>query len=291
MFDNAYGLIAISVLMHVIWNLLARQADSKANYLWWGLLAHLLILGPYSVWHLILNAHWNLVLALALVATALANAFYFVALRKAYQFAPVSLVYPVARSSPLLIALWSWLLFSDSLSFLESFAIVVGVLGLWLLAASSRKGDARHALPWAGLAALGTSVYSISDKVAVEYLPGFAAQLGYISVGYACSFLTLTIIQKQETGRWTPLLRPHWALILVGGLCIGTAYSLVVRAMRDLPAAHAVSFTNSGIVLAVLLSIIVFKEREHWQARIIGSLVVSIGLIVLALSQSKGLSN
>lgn len=284
MFDNAYWLIAISVLMHVVWNLLARQADSKANYLWWGLLAHLVILGPYSLWHLIQHAHWNSTLAFSLVATAMANAFYFVALRKAYHFAPVSLVYPVARSSPLLIALWSWLLFADTLTFAEIFAIIVGVLGLWLLAASTQKGDARHALPWAGFAALGTSVYSISDKVAVEYLPGFAEQLGFISVGYACSFLTLTVLQKKETSRWTPLIRPHWGLILVGGLCIGTAYALVVRSMRDLPAAHAVSFTNAGIVLAVLISIFVFKEREHWQARIFGSVVVSIGLVVLALA-------
>lgn len=284
MIDNAYWLIAISVLMHVVWNLLARQVDSKANFLWWGLLAHLIMLGPYSVWHLIQNAHWNMVLVLALVATAAANSFYFAALRKAYHFAPVSLVYPVARSSPLLIALWSWILFSDTLTFAESFAILVGVLGLWLLAASSRKGDARHALPWAGFAALGTSIYSISDKVAVEFLPGFPVQLGFISIGYACAFVTLTIMQKKETGRWTPMLRPHWVLILVGGFCIGTAYALVVRAMRDLPAAHAVSFTNAGIVLAVLLSIIVFKEREHWQTRIMGSLVVSAGLVMLSIS-------
>lgn len=283
MFENPYLLIALSVLMHVVWNLLARHADSKANYLWWGLLAHLVILGPYCLWQLVQNATWNSTLVLASVTTAVANAFYFVALRRAYHYAPVSLVYPLARSSPLLIALWSWLLFSDTLKLIECVAILIGVAGLWLLAASTKQGDTRHALPWAGAAALGTSVYSISDKIAVNYLPGFAEQLGYISIGYACSFLTLTMMQKKETGRWSPSLRPPLYLILVGGLCIGTAYALVVRAMRDLPAAHAVTFTNAGIVLAVLLSIFVFKERDNWRARVFGSVVLSIGIVVLAM--------
>ncbi|MFT6905081.1 MAG: phosphonate utilization associated putative membrane protein [Oleiphilaceae bacterium] len=284
MFENAYWLIALSVLMHVVWNLLARHADPKANYLWWGLLAHLIILAPYSIWQLVKNAEWNLELTLALTASGLANSLYFVALRRAYYYAPVSLVYPVARSSPLLIAFWSWLLFSEVLSLEEFVAIIISVAGLWFLAASTKQGDARHALPWAGIAAFGTSVYSISDKVAVEYLPGFTEQLGYISVGYACSFVALTIIQKKESGSWRPQVRPHWSLILIGGLCIGTAYALVVRAMRELPAAHVVSFTNGGIVLAVLLSIIMFKEREHWKMRILGSLVVSAGLILLVFN-------
>jgi uncharacterized membrane protein len=68
---------------------------------------------------------------------------------------------------------------------------------------------------------------------------------------------------------------------LIGGLFIGTAYALVVRAMNELPAAHVVSFTNGGIVLAVLLSILLFGEREHWRYRLIGVLVISSGLVLL----------
>ncbi len=65
----------------------------------------------------------------------------------------------------------------------------------------------------------------------------------------------LSIVQYRETNHWIPAIRPAWMYILVGGLFIGTAYALVVRAMGELPASHVVSFTNAGIVLAVLLSI------------------------------------
>lgn len=152
------------------------------------------------------------------------------------------------------------------------------------LAASSKHGDARHALPWTGLAAVLTSIYSLSDKVAVSYLPGFAEQLGFITVGYTASFLVLTLMQRIESRMWVPEKRPPIVHILIGGLFIGTAYALVVRAMRELPTAHMVSLTNAGIVLAVILSIVVFREQLHWQLRLSGSLVVSLGLILLGLA-------
>jgi phosphonate utilization associated putative membrane protein len=279
--DNAYLLIGASVLMHVAWNLMARHVESRANYLWWGLLAHLVILGPYAIWHLIKNADWQTPLLIALLSTSLANTLYFIALRRAYHYAPVALVYPLARSSPILIVLWSWLFFSQAISLWEGVAISTSVLGLWILAASSRHGDARHALPWTVLAALATSVYSLSDKVAVQYLPGFSEQLGFISIGYTTSFVGLTLLQRAETNSWLPQARPPLRYVLIGGLFIGTAYALVVRAMNELPAAHVVSFTNAGIVLAVLLSIRLFGERENWWCRLMGALVVSCGLVLL----------
>jgi phosphonate utilization associated putative membrane protein len=279
--NNAYLLIGISVLMHVVWNLLARHVDTRANYLWWGLLAHLLLLGPWALWNLLVHARWNSTLLLAMLVTALANTLYFIALRRAYHFAPVALVYPLARSSPLLIVLWTWLFFADNLSPVETAAIGVSVLGLWILAASSRDGDARHALPWTLVAAFCTSLYSLSDKAAVVYLPGFAEQLGFITVGYAASFVGLSLLQRRHTGRWIPSARPSWTQVLVGGVCIGVAYALVVRAMRELPAAHVVTFTNAGIVLAVLLSIFVFQEKAQWRQRLGGAGVVGAGLLLL----------
>jgi hypothetical protein len=59
MWENAYLLIGVSVLMHVVWNLLARQVDSRNNFLWWGLLVHLLMLGPFALWQLLTTAIWG----------------------------------------------------------------------------------------------------------------------------------------------------------------------------------------------------------------------------------------
>jgi len=286
MMDNAYLLIGLSVIMHVTWNLLARHVNPKTNYLWWGLLAHCVILGPYALWQLIHNALWNWTLMAAIATTSCALTFYFISLRRAYQYAPVSLVYPLARSSPLLIALGSLLFFGNAFSKFELFAILLSVVGLWVVASSSGLGDTKKALPWTFAAALATCVYSMSDKIAVEYLPGFSEQLGFATIGYLFAFIGLTLEQRWESGIWIPAKKPPLLFIIIGGCCIGTAYALVVRAMTTLPAAHVVSFTNAGIILAVLLSILVFHERERWKQRLLGALIISSGLILLYLTKS-----
>jgi phosphonate utilization associated putative membrane protein len=270
--------------MHVVWNLLARQVESKANFLWWGLLAHTVLLAPYAIWQLIIHTSWHAELLIALPFSAISNAIYFISLRKAYHYAPVAIVYPLARSSPILIAIWMLLFFEVGLTWVEWLAITLSVSGLWLLAISSRKSIAKQAIPWAILAAFSTSIYSISDKIAVNHLDGFAEQMGFISIGYSLSFFALSWLNKKETGNWCPTIRPRIDFILIGGLFIGTAYALVVRAMHNLPAAHVVAFTNTGIVLAVLLSIFVFHEKESWRKRLSGSLVVVAGLLLLMLA-------
>lgn len=273
--------------MHVAWNLLARHVDSRSNYLWWGLLAHLVLLGPWAFWRLVADSHWDMKLTIAMSVSAIANTLYFIVLRKAYHYAPVALVYPIARSSPLLILLWSWLLFDEGIGLGAIIGIGISAVGLWVLAGTSKKGDTRHALPWALLAALATSIYSLSDKLAVSYLPTFGSQLGFISVGYFTSFIGLSISNYQDNNSLIPSHRPKSIYILLGGLFIGVAYALVVRAMLELPAAYVVAYTNAGIVLATVLSIWIFREKENWMSRLFSASLITAGLIVLSLGKNE----
>lgn len=211
------------------------------------------------------------------------NAVYFIMLRKAYRYASVALVYPIVRSSPVLIVIWGWLIFDQNVSFTGMLGIGISVLGLWILPGTSKQGNAARALPWALIAAVATSIYSLSDKIAVSYLPTFGAQLGFITIGYAVSFISLAFIQFFEHGTIFPACRPKLVYIVSGGLFIGMAYALVVRAMLEIPAAYVVSFTNAGIVLATILSICLFNEKERWRMRVFAACIVTLGLIILGI--------
>ena len=283
MLSGAAPALAGSVLMHVAWNLLARHVDPRCNYLWWGLLVHTLVFGLWGLTRLAADAAWTPALTLALTCSAAALAVYFQALRHAYRHAPVAFVYPVARSSPLLVALLGWLLFGAALGPWGWAGILLSLLGLLLMSATARHGDARHAVPWALLAALCTTVYSLSDKSALAYLPTFGSVVGFASAGYLAAFLGLTALNLREHGRLVPARRPPWTYLLAGGLCVGPAYVLVIYAMRWLEAAHAVSYTNAGIVLATLLSVTLFREREAWRTRLAAALLISLGLGVMSL--------
>jgi len=276
--------LTAAVLMHVAWNLLARASHPDSRFLWWALVGYLVILGPWSLYALATEAHWSYSLAGLLVVSALANSLYFLVLGAAYRHAPVALVYPIARSSPLLIAIWSSLFFGEVIAAGGWFGILVSVGGLLLMAASARHGDSRRALLWAVIAAVATSVYSLSNKLAVTSLPTYGAQLGLVSTDLFASFVALSIEQRVRLGRWRPPAMPPIIRWLPAGLFIGNAYGLVIFAMQYLSAAYAVAFTNAGIVLAGLLSILVFGEREHWRTRLAAIAIITAGLGVLAFS-------
>lgn len=271
--------------MHVTWNLLARHQRGETRMLWWALLAHCLLLGPWGLYTLFNEADWSTRLVLALFISAGSNALYFYALNRAYEIAPVALVYPVVRSSPILIALWSILLFQQSLAPGAWAGIGLNVAGLLIMASSAWQKNVPHALGWALLAALCTSLYSLSDQAATTALPSFGALIGFITVGYLLSLAVLTRQTLLETGHWKPRLRPQLSYIIIAGLCVGLAYALVIHAMRELPAAIVVAFTNAGIVIAGLFSILLFGERDHWQRRLLALLIICCGLLVLSLSR------
>ncbi len=281
---SAAAALTAAVLMHVAWNLLARASRPDARFLWWALAAYLVVFGPWSLAALATDVRWSWGLAALFAVSALANAVYFLVLGAAYRLAPVALVYPIARSSPLLIALAGSVVLGEALAAGGWAGIAVTVAGLLLLASSSWHGEGRRVLWLAVTAAAATSVYSISNKAAVVSLPTYGAQLGLVSTDLLASFVALTVEQRLLLGRLNPSVRPPLARFLPAGLCIGNAYGLVIYAMQTLPAAYAVAFTNAGIVLAGLLSIFLFGEREHWRRRLAAIAIVTSGLGVLAWS-------
>lgn len=285
MHEQAYLAIGGSVAMHVAWNLLVRHQGARTNMLWWALALHCATLGLWGLYALVSEAHWGRELALFLLLSASANTLYFLALNRAYEHAPVALVYPIVRSSPLLIGLWSVLFFGESLALSAWGAILVSVAGLMLLAGTAWRKDGFDALPLALAAALATSFYSLSDKAATAFLPTFGSLVGFVTVGYTASFIALTLQMRLKHGAWRPERAPRLPYLLIAGFSIGLAYALVIHAMRHLPAAVVVTFTNAGIVVAGILSIFLFREHAHWRMRLAGIMVICIGLALLGLSR------
>jgi phosphonate utilization associated putative membrane protein len=279
---SAYTALALSVLLHASWNLMARRTEPDRRFLWWALLAFMVLVGPWSLVTLVTDAAWSWRLAALLSVTCLAEAVYFFALGVAYRHAPVPLVYPLARSSPILIAVWTTLIAGAALPVSGWAGIGVSVTGVLWLAWTARGGVPARALPYALLAALSTSIYSTSNKFAVPALPSYTAQLGYVGVTFVAAWLALSWENHRRLGHWIPRAAPHPAKWIGGGLLIGNAYALVIYAMQFIPAAYAVAFTNAGIVLAGLIAMVVFRERERWRSRLAAMLLICLGLFVLA---------
>jgi phosphonate utilization associated putative membrane protein len=283
MMNGAVLAVAASVVMHVTWNLIARHQARDAYPLWWVLLAHLVLLGPWGVYALVNEVQWTPALVQWMLISASANVVYFMGLRLAYEHAPVAFVYPLVRSSPVLIALWSTLFLGETLGAFAWSGILVSVAGLVVLARVGASAQDGRALPWALLAMFATSIYSLTDRAATAHIPGFGGLVGFVSIGYFASWLALTIDLRRTTGSWRPRARIGLPVAVVGGLCVGLAYALVIHAMRSMPAAIVVAFTNTGIVLASLISIFVFKERFAWRARAVAACIICAGLLMMVV--------
>jgi phosphonate utilization associated putative membrane protein len=283
MMNGAVLAVAASVVMHVTWNLIARHQARDAYPLWWVLLAHLVLLGPWGAYALVNEVQWTPALVQWVLISASANVVYFMGLRRAYEHAPVAFVYPLVRSSPVLIALWSTLFLGETLGAFAWSGILVSVVGLVVLARVGASAQDGRALPWALLAMFATSIYSLTDRAATAHIPSFGGLVGFVSIGYFASWLALTIDLRRTTGAWWPRARIGLPVAVVGGLCVGLAYALVIHAMRSMPAAIVVAFTNTGIVLASLISIFVFKERLAWRARAVAACIICAGLLMMVV--------
>jgi drug/metabolite transporter (DMT)-like permease len=158
MISGAALAVAASVVMHVAWNLIARHQSRDAYPLWWVLLAHLVLLGPWGAYSLFTEVQWTPTLGKWVLISATANVVYFVGLRRAYEHAPVAFVYPLVRSSPILIALWSTLFLGETLGVFAWTGLLVSVLGLVVLARVGGNAHDIRALPWALLAMFATSI-------------------------------------------------------------------------------------------------------------------------------------
>lgn len=283
MMNGAVLAVAASVVMHVTWNLIARHQSRDAYPLWWVLLAHLVLLGPWGAYSLVNEVQWTPALVQWVLISASANVVYFMGLRRAYAHAPVAFVYPLVRSSPVLIALWSTLFLGETLGVFAWAGILLSVVGLAVLARVGGSAQDLRALPWALLAMFATSIYSLTDRAATAHIPGFGGLVGFITIGYFASWLALTIDLRRATGAWRPRARISLPVAVIGGLCIGLAYALVIHAMRSMPAAIVVAFTNTGIVLASLISVFVFNERFAWKARSVAACIICAGLLMIAI--------
>ena len=284
---NAALALSASVAMHVAWNLMARQQKAEAHPLWWVLSAHLVLLAPWGLYHFFTEARLDRQQNLLLAGSAIANAIYFLSLRRAYAHAPVALVYPLVRSSPLPIALVSTAFLQESLTQQSWIGVVVSVLGLLLMSGSISEKKERRALMWAFIAMMCTCAYSITDRSGTQGLQQFSSLLGYLSFGYFLAWVVLTLEMKCTLGIWKPKAKPPVAMILLGGLFVGLAYALVIYAMKFMPVAVAVAYSNAGIVLASLFSILILKETHAWRRRLLATTVICAGLFIMASEKTS----
>jgi drug/metabolite transporter (DMT)-like permease len=284
MSPGVLALLLAAAALHAGWNLVLKQAGETHAVTWWALAASAVLFVPL----VLLSRPFPAAALPYALASAAAEAAYFVLLASAYRLADFSLVYPLARgAAPLLLAV-------GAVAFLGERPTPAGVGGLALLVgglvtvgmgAPRREGAARHATTRGIAAAAGVAaciaLYSAIDAAAVRRFP--LAPYGALIMGLTVLFITPMVLARYGGRRLVAELRRNRGRIAVVAPLMLLSYGLVLLAYSAAPVTYAGAVREVSIVFAALAGRFLLGEGFA-RARIAGSVLIFAGIVAIAVA-------
>ena len=291
--------------MHAGWNFFGKKTSPTLAFFFLTMVAGAVLFSPLVALNWSLIRAFNSEIILLLFLTGFFQSLYLWGLAEAYKAGDMSIAYPIARSSPLIMVGVSTFLLGQQQAISVQAVLGMGmiVIGCLLIPLPSFKAFtwrnyANRTTLFALVAAFATAGYSLVDNRAtflMRHLQDDGGQalagasdvaLVYVTLQSAFAviwmvwFVLRTSSQRQECQQ---LLRHQWqAVLLTGGLMLGT-YSLVILSMAFVDnVSYVVAFRQLSIPLGVLFAVIGFGESLRGP-KIMGVLITFIGLVAVAL--------
>ncbi|MFW6195045.1 MAG: EamA family transporter, partial [Chloroflexota bacterium] len=270
-------LVVMSAFAHALWNFLAKRAERPEVFTWWMAAAANVILLPLAVYLLITETPqpdgW-----LFLAATWVLHLVYFLTLSRAYRDGDLSLVYPVARGTGLvMIPIAGVAVLGESVSppaIAGAAAIVVGIFTLsWWgrfreVLRSPFKTFRAPGMAYAVVTGLVIAAYSAVDKRGVDHVTPMLYMFILTTSG---SLGLLPIIARYHAREaFVHEWKVNATTIIAGGLLQFAAYALVLTALQVSRVSYVGPFREIGLVFGVLLGTLVLREPFP-AGRILGS--------------------
>ncbi|WP_203140657.1 EamA family transporter [Marinobacter mangrovi] len=296
----AIGLVLLSALTHAGWNLFGKKVSPGGAFFWHSTLWSALLASPLMGLNIdgldrLSTETWWLV-----VLTGFFQAVYLTCLAAAYRHGELSIVYPLARSSPLLIVLFGSV-FLGSAERISAWA----VLGILLIVAGCIVLPMQHfrQLRWrnyqnratlcALIAAAGTAGYSIVDDAATGLMrkqwptPDADGDVALVYVVLqawsALAWLTLFLLPSSDERRELVSLFRYWRSTALTGVMIMATYALVIWSMAYADdVSYVVAFRQVSIPIGVAMGWY-FLGESLYRPKIVGVVVILLGLMMVVL--------
>ena len=281
-----FTLVMASAVSHALWNYVAKEAGDKESFM---LLLNVFSLAIFlPVFYVVLpEIYFPVEILPFLVASGVAETIYFLGLGKAYQVGDLSVVYPVARSSPMFVAIAASLLIGERITLWGALGIVLILVGVYVLHLKGWSGEeltrplkalGDPASRYAFLAALGTTIYSISDKMGVTAVDPllYSFWLGFMET----AMLSIVIVRQRSVSVIREELRGSLLRVSVAGVLMKGGYILVLVAMSLAQVSYILALRQVSVVLGATLGVVLLKER-YGGVRIVGSMIIFMGVYLL----------
>lgn len=278
------SIILLSAIFHSIWNFLAKMSRDKYVFSWWMKLFELLLYLPLSLYLFatgdIQIAGWMIVLLSGIV-----HFVYWMLLSSSYTYADLSLVYPIARSAPLFVALLAVLFFDEHLSTIGIIGILSVMGGVYLLTIGGSRFNSwsifrNKGVIFAFLTALAVTAYSLIDKQGAQFFPPTL----YVWLENAVSLIPLSsIIFHSKRDKILPEWRENKWIILISGFLGLLSYSLIILVMQTFQVSYVVAIRQVSVVFGVILGGTILHEK-NMKKRLLASIMIFIGLFLITTS-------
>jgi uncharacterized membrane protein len=281
-------IVFCSTFMHAGWNLLARYDRSEGEFYRKMMITMIVIGFVPAVWSELQTRSLTPLAWACVAGSGFSAGMYLFFLARAFESSDFTIVYPVARSLPVIFVAFGDVLRGRLLTPLGWLGVTLVASGCILVPQRSlrdfsiRKYFNRSTL-WMLLAALGTVGYTMLDKIAAETVqqgPDTAARYGYMY--FAISFLPYTILFKNFKMGKEHREAASWKLAIPAAILSFAAYWLILWAYQLTPnASYIVAFRQFSIVIGAVMAFILYKE-QGLAVRLTGAFLITTGLVLIA---------
>ena len=203
---------------------------------------------------------------------------------RAYAAGDLVQIYPLARgAAPLITAVAGLFILGEDLSAMAMFSIAVLSIGIALMAFRGGGGVSRlsgSAMFYALITSIFIASYSLNDGIGARTASSpfsYGAWLFTID-GFAMAAIALPALPRGAVAA----MRHEWRGGLAAAALSLGAYVIVLWAMTRAPVAAVAALRESSILFALLISVIVLKERlTPW--RVGAALTILAGVAGLRL--------
>lgn len=288
----AVGLVLLSALLHAGWNTATKGSAAPATFLVSMEGIVLLVLLPLTLLSVDLSGVpprlW-----LLMGASGIVHGVYGFWLVRSYEEDDLSLVYPIARSTPAFVPFVAVPLFGESVTVQGGIGIALVVMSIWLVQTGGglRLRRLREVSVFPYLTLLSTVGYSLLDKGAMERFDTVAwrgtlprAVVYFVLLEGIYLPLMAFLVRRRLTAESIRLVwRREWWRLLVGAAGATLSYTLILEALRSSAVSYVVAVRQTSVLFALVLGMALLGERPS-AARILGILGTVAGVALIALA-------
>jgi uncharacterized membrane protein len=280
-------LVFVSAVSHGLWNYLAKAGTDKESFMLLLNLTSLFLFVP--VFYMVLpEIYFPVEIFPYLIVSALAETVYFLGLSKAYEEGDLSVVYPVARSSPVFVTIVAALFLSEKITLIGLVGILTIFVGVYVIhlkgltiadLSAPIKYLSTSSSKYAVISAFGTTVYSITDKIGVTTINPL---LYFFWLSFFITGLMTVVVVSRKGVQSIRNELSHPFKVSLGGILMRGGYLLVLYAMSIAPVSYILALRQVSVVIGAFMGVIFLKE-SYGRVRIFGSIIIFIGVFILGV--------